>query len=1231
MYFLCFLTFCSACTSTKPYYVKNQRTWKNSSPPDTASLKYTVYLIGDVGNPEKDTQEPTLKLLQNQLFNKDATDTTNRSKPEDAIIFLGDNIYETGMPDSSATDRKEKERRISEQMKIVKEFRGRKIFIPGNHDWNKSHTGGSVTLKREEDFVENYLGKESFLPQNGCPGPVEVQMNKDLVIILLDSEWWLHKFDKPQGSDDGCAAGNRYEVIKQVEEIVNRNRGKNIVLAQHHPLFSNGRHGGHYSLRDYIFPLTLVRDNLWIPLPVIGSIYPLLRQYGVSRQDLSNKDYQQLRRGLLSVLQNEKNVVIAAGHEHALQFNKYKNLNHIISGAGSKRTSLIKGNDAWFTHGTKGFARLNYYTNGQCWVEFWEPEGKGEKGTLVYRTPLYAIPPSTKAQIAEEKQINYKDSTKVISASNEYKAGKLKRFFLGEHYRDTWSTQIKVPFLDLSSFAGGLTSVQLGGGHQTTSLEFKGKDGLTYTFRNVEKDPSKIISEGLRKTFAEDIFQDQISTAHPYSGVMVPRLAEAVGVYHPKPKLVYMPNSTLLGPYIQQIGGRLGFIEAKPDEDVSLVNSFGNAKNAVSTKKLYEKLRDDNDNRVDQEMFLKARLLDMLIGDWDRHENQWRWAEFKKDKGSLYRPIARDRDQAFPKYDGILPWLASKVVKFESFGYKIKSPKSLSFEARNLDRNFLNELTEVDWIRILNEMKKNLSDGVIESAIRQMPPETFSKSGDILIKKLKSRRDALPATAREYYRELSKNISIAGSDKKEFFKIERLEKETIVRLFKITDAGIDTKVYERIFQNNETSEINIYALNGKDSIRIMGISNFSPIKVRIIGGKGNDVISNNSESGKTVLYDTKEGNQIAGNVVLHLSNHADVTDYKPNTYHYNLTGFKPAVDFNGDDGLFLGGGIGTKHYSFKREPAYQQSLIGDYAFKSGAYGIRYSGTFFSVFSRKTDILINAGYNGPKYTFNYYGEGNSTPNLDDPNLYYRIRTKNLGVTAFIQHRYTKVFSVGIGPGFEYYRVEQPSDRFVGSPQFPDKEEASAPARFGTIRSFTSVNFVDNLMFPTSGVRWRNEANYFSEFSNTNYNFLHLRSTVSFYATPNILLPLTTAFRFGAATNIGEYKFFQGNSLGGNTFLRGYRNNRFTGRSILFHNTEVRVKVTNLRNYFLSGNLGVFGFFDTGRVFSDNIEKNTWHTGYGPGIWIKFYNLFLVSSSYGFSKEGQNINVKTGISF
>ncbi|WP_017257350.1 metallophosphoesterase [Pedobacter arcticus] len=1230
----------TSCTTYKPFYAKSQKDWQKANNPDSLTLDYTVFLIGDVGKPSLDVQEPTLKLMESQMYKidtiiKNLQDTVinKTSSNKDAVIFMGDNIYEHGMPEADAVDRKEKEQLITEQLKVVKDFKGKRIFIPGNHDWNRSAYGGLEAVKRQEAFVENYLDStDVFLPSNGCAGPVEVQMNGNLVIIAIDSEWWLTTNARSDRYQQGCTVTTEDQLIVQIKDIILRNKGKNIVFTMHHPLFSNGKHGGYFTLLDYIFPLTLVRPNAYIPLPVIGSIYPLMRQYGLSRQDISNKKYQDLRNKLLALIEDKPNIVMASGHEHALMLTKYKSQNFVTSGAGSKNSALFKGNGALFGHGTKGFARLNYYKNGQCWIEFWEPIDDGSKGKLVYRSPLYALP-STKQKVKIEALTNYSDSTKTMAVGEQYKASKFKQWLFGEHYRSVWATPIEIPYLDLTKFAGGLTPLQLGGGKQTTSLRLEGKDKIQYQFRTIDKNPAELLPEGFRPTFAGDFVQDQISSAHPYGALVVPGLADAIGVFHANPKVVYMPYSNLLGPYIQEVGGRVGIIEVRPDEDLSKFKDFGYTKNAVSTRTMYEKIREDNDNEVDQQGFLKARLFDILIGDWDRHEDQWRWAEFKKKgKGDIYKPIPRDRDQVFTKFDGVLPRIASKAIPdVQSFEMKIEDPAKLSIAARNLDRNLLTKLTYSDWMETATFMKNRLTDAVIEKSVRQMPAPAFALTGEELIAKLKSRRNQLEEVAAKYYKILNEEVTITGSEKYEYVVINREKDSTGVTMYKTKkDGKIDKTIYARVFDNNLTRQINFYLLDEKDSLVVKGKSD-RPIKLKVVGGSQNDFLADSAENGRTVFYDTQKNKFVKGNNTrVYKSDGAWVNEFLPDNFSYDKGSFLPNADYkNAKDGIFLGIVYQTKHYGFRKSPySFEQKISLLHSIQTKALVGKYRSTFYSLFAHKYDLVANANYAGPAYSFNFYGIGNGTVNLDDKSDYYRVRSESYDVQFYLQRRMSEKVKFGVGPGFQFVKINQPSGiNFLATQPNAYKN----PGRFLTLKSYFDISLVDTKLKPQTGLKWHNAIDYFNEVGGDKDKFVRLSTDLSAFGTPNIGLPLTLALRLGAQTNIGDYKFYQANSIGNNENLRGFRNERFSGKSAYYANSEVRFPVTSFRNYILTGDFGVYGFYDVAKVGNSFADSKKWHQGYGPGVWINLYNKFLVTAGYGFSKESRLISFDVGYRF
>lgn len=329
--------------------------------PDSIQILKRIILIGDAGEPAKDIQEPVLIALENEAIKvKDST----------LIIFLGDNIYPSGLPDENDPDRKEYERRIDEQINTVVNSGVTGIFIPGNHDWDKGGDCGWAQIKREEEYVNGKgLINVSFLPKDGCPGPVVREFGDNAEIIFLDSQWWLQDKDKrPEKKDSLCKFCTEDEIISALDSIIINSGNKFILVAAHHPLSTHGPHGGNFTWLDHIFPLRNLNEDLWIPLPLIGSLYPLIRGMGVSSQDISSTRYTNMISKIEAVIVKEPSLVYASGHEHALQVLRGREENpYLVSGAGifgHLEDSLGKGDDTIFAGRYSGFMVIDFLSNG---------------------------------------------------------------------------------------------------------------------------------------------------------------------------------------------------------------------------------------------------------------------------------------------------------------------------------------------------------------------------------------------------------------------------------------------------------------------------------------------------------------------------------------------------------------------------------------------------------------------------------------------------------------------------------------------------------------------------------------------------------------------------------------------------------------------------------------------------------------------------------------------------
>jgi len=392
-YWILLLIFLTGCSSTGLYITDEAGGWEDNQPPRSEDLLYRIFAIGDAGSPASEKKEPTLRLLQSKL--EDADENS-------ALVTVGDNLYPDGMPEPDSPGRAEAERRITEQLEITRGFRGRVILTPGNHDWG---AGGVEGLRRQERFVENFLNRgNTFLPDNGFPGPHDVklldsdnhpQLQKDIHLIVMDTQWWFESDDKPFGDTGKYELSNENDFLNELENVLKKRQNDHLIVLGHHPLFSNGNHGGRFPLKTHLLP------------PVGGSFYVIYRKIFGLEQDIASSRYSKLKNELLKRFRNHNNLIYAAGHEHNLQYIRKEQdttrQNYIISGAGSKRDYTAPGKEAYFASDRKGFAVISYYSDGSSWVEFWSPEKEGEEGKLLFRTQLGGPYLHTPAQNGKKK------------------------------------------------------------------------------------------------------------------------------------------------------------------------------------------------------------------------------------------------------------------------------------------------------------------------------------------------------------------------------------------------------------------------------------------------------------------------------------------------------------------------------------------------------------------------------------------------------------------------------------------------------------------------------------------------------------------------------------------------------------------------------------------------------------------------------------------------------------
>ncbi len=1208
--------------------------------------EHIMYLIGDAGDADLGEVPPAVQFLGKKL---------KEAPKNSSVIFLGDNIYNNGMPGKKSKKRALAEHRIQVQLDILKDFKGKPYFIAGERDWtNKSPRKG---LEREEDYIQDKVDQGNiFRPSNGCGGPELEDLSDNVVAMFVDSEWYRMNWLKEKELNEGCDAKSRdvfdWYLINEFKD----ERRKNIIVLMHHPLYTNGAHGGRFTAKQHIFPLTELPgcDKLYIPLPGIGTISTFLRMAVGSRQDNSHPNAIALKKQMEAQANKNGEYIFVGSHDNSLQYFKTNGQHHIVSGAGSRTSPVGNGRGMQFGYGKEqGFSILKFYPEGEVFLEIWTANPDGKDGKLVFSRQIKDKLPAFETEVPKEfPEFKAAGDSVVVALNPAVKDKPVHNFFWGEHYRKAYTKPIKVPVLDLSEFQGGLTPSKRGGGGQTNSMRAVDSKGREWVIRDMLKDESRTLPYPYNETFAKDVFADQFTAANPFAAFVLPKLADAVNVYHTNPKMFYMPKQPMLGDFNDNYGGSLYLVEERAGgEGWGDLASFGKTKELPSTFDVQENLQKDHKYRFDGPWTVRSRIFDNLLGDWDRHGDNWRWAEFKDKENDivLYRPVPRDRDQPFSLYDGLLPGIVRQTVPFgrqlRIYRSDVKNIKWQNYNSKYFDPYFLNQNDWSVWEKEAKFIQENLTDEVIDKAMKDFPPEAYQLFGNWVAERLKGRRDNALDIARDLYLLVSKEVNVIGTDDQDYFEVERLDNQrTRVRMYASNKEGEKKDlIYDRTFLASETKEIRLYGLDQEDRFYITGeVGN--GILVRFVGGLDDDYFTDESKVGgickKTKVYDTKDENHLTLG-----SEAADRTSNNPvmNTFddrswetEHNYGLAFPFLAGNPDDGLAIGGGYIFTTYAFKKEPySTKHTFNGKFAFETKGWDLNYSGEYLNVLGR-WDVLADAKLQGPLYTRNYFGLGNnSTYWLDgDENeeIFIRMREQMYGAYPALRRRFNESFSMSFGGTIEAIKIEDTQERFVRSNN-PDAPEIRPDVFDG--QAFAGgefqLNFLnaDNPVNPTQGLSFNATAGWKTNLEETDRSLGYFSGSLGFYFGNNRAV---LASMIGARHVIGDYEFYQAPTLGARTNLRGYRNERFAGQTAFFHQNDLRIKLFVVKNYIMPFTLGILGGYDYGRVWSDAAdESDGLHSAYGGGLWLSPFDLAVLTFSLFKSEDGTRFEFRGRFAF
>lgn len=1171
------------------------------------SIRSRIIFIGDAG--EKNPH-------QEQLI-QDAADRIIPGKT--TVMYLGDNIYPRGMGLPGSKDEASTKKILQSQFVPMRSKGAAVYFTAGNHDWDRMGVNGLEKIIAQSNFIKAQQDPLlQMVPANGCPGPVEINIGDSVTIIAFDSEWWLFQHNKKNPASE-CDCNTKKEFTDKLLELFYKNRYKVILLADHHPFQSYGHHGGYFSFTDHLFPLTAINKNLYIPLPVVGSLYPLLRSTLINPEDKKHPLYRDMIKQVDDVFEQFPNLVHVSGHEHGLQFIK-ADQTQVVSGAGAKNAFAKKGKHALFAEKNSGYVVADVLAGNELRFTYYVMETQGNITTgFTYLQPYTDIK-RMEDSLYNAIAVNNEDSIVVQANASYDKVSRLHRKIFGENYRKEWSAKTKLPVIKLSEINGGLTPLQRGGGHQSLSLRLQDSSGREWVLRSVNKYPEVLLPEALRETFAKDIITDAMSAQHPYSALTVPVFAEAAGVPHSNPVIGLVAPDKKLGIYQNDFMNTVCLLEER--------EPLGKSDNS---QKMYKELLKDNDNNLDSALLLKAKLLDLLLGDWDRHEDQWRWAYEKDGKGKKYIPVPRDRDQVFHIMDGVLPAFINRpwvLPLLHDFDGKIKQVNAFFTESDSMSRRLLNQFSYEQWMQITTAFTASITDAVIEKAIAKLPQLSNPNSTAKIIGQLKERRNNIPAAMSKYYYFINKIVDIQTSNKNELVSITDAPNNGLeVVINKINkDGKVKDQLYKRVFNPSVTKEIRLYVQDGDDSVIV---NNHSNIKLRIVGAAGEKKYAIVNAKRKLRIYG-KEDNVTVTNTTAkikeHLSNDHSNTAYIP-TNSYNKIIPMLNVGYNLDDGLMLGAAVKFINQGFRKKPyASLQQLSFTHAFATQAFKINFRSEWLNAIG-KSDIFLDAKVLAPDNTQNFFGIGNNTLyNKGAQSIkYFRARFSIYQADVMLRKSYDKNNTLFVGPSFQYYHFDEGDNkgRFIANissiGSYDSTTISKDKAFAGVVIKFVQDNRGNKLM-PVRGSYLSVKTQAYAGINNYSKNFAQVIPEFAFYKKLNPKGNLVFANRLGGGITLGKTTFYQSQFLGGHENLYGYRQYRFAGNYMLYNNAELRIKVAQAGSYILPGQLGLVGFYDAGKVWAKGNNTQKIHHGVGGGVYFAPAQIAVLQFIMGHSTEG-----------
>ena len=1130
-------------------------------------------------------------------------------------------------------------------------------FLPGDRDWDGSGPDGLKCVRAVEDYLRSQQLSNLFWPlTEGCPGPETINLSTTVKLIMVNTQWWNHPYKKPVPADKDCDFSDPTISVADILSQIEEHQDQNIIIAGHYPPKSQGRRGGSFPVRDYFAP------------PIYGSFRVSFRQNIGTPEELTNRRFEVFAKKMRDFNSQFEGLLFVGAQDRSQQLLSFGRNFIVNAGAAGEGRWVAKHKPAMHTSRVAGVTELNYELDGSVRYNYYhvnESTTRPSHSEMLYRTPCSivgnadtidanpAFPPCELAAADIESFYKSLGDTLVAAPGPQYARSGFGELFLGKHYRDVWTTPVNYPVLDLDAYPLDLRPIRQGGGRQTTSLKLRAADGRSFVFRSVDKDPSGTFNYQIRNTLVGDAIRDQTSSGHPYGNLIIAPLLDTLGILHASPEPYVLAPAKALGDFNPKFGGLLGSLEISPqgeDEKKGRPGTFG-ADRILKSFELFRARYDDQEVVINETEFLRARLFDILVGDWSRHEDNWKWARYGTkgdvDEVGRIRPIPRDRDNAFSKLHGLFPWAASRrwaIPNLENFGWQKPDMQSLTYQARYMDRLLLSRLTREEFRRQALTLQQAMTDTVLLAALAQIPAPATSQNDKVsgaagaeqvdayhaehavIFDKLQRRRNDLLEYADDYYELHAETVDIVGTNDEEAFLIEAYEDGRLrVTITDVKGKSEGKTLYDRTFLPSETNEVRIYGLGDDDQFNTIGPVG-KRIRVHIVGGNGDDEYASDGKNRARVYDKSIEGDPASSGLKFIRSWRDYLYYYDRTAFNYNKTAPVISVGYNSYSGAQFRAGVSHTRTNFTR-----RNLSKRYTFfvEGGSLGnvAAEARAEFGQVIRYADLVVSTRVGEPDFYNFFFGLGNNSELVPDTdrNTFNLVSLDHFDVQLGLRRRYAERSSFNLWFGYQDNKTTDQEGTILDLPEMDFYGEGGLS--FGFIKPEFVLDLRDHPTFPSKGVLF--EASHKQGYGRKQAVDFNVTKVAAEFHVSTRRFPIGVSFRTGYARSGGEAPFYELPTLGRNNGLRGFQRNRFTGDGYFFYNTEFRMPLALVRSRVIPFAVGIRAFYDRGRIIQDDDGDDSMKSAYGGGLFIiPASKSFTLSALLGWSEE-ESALVQVGV--